>query len=129
MEWRTLLCPSCFRFLQIAVFSKKSYEGRLSSEYCCCSHNNSARELVIGCRAHFFTSIPYTSDQLSSTCRVTLHGGFNRQAACITQNNFRSFIFALFQFSLRFIVDKLFICHSVNNYFIHLIIFEICAIH
>lgn len=82
----TFLCPSCSRFLQIAVFSKKkSYEGEIELRILLLSHNNSAREHVVGRRTYFFTSIPYTSDQLSSTCCVTLYGGFNRQAACITK--------------------------------------------
>lgn len=94
---------------------KKSYEGRSSSEYCRFSHNNSARELVIGRKTHFFTSIHYTSDQLSSTCRVTLHGGFNRQAACIVQNKRALALLFSLHFDFRSFYRRQIICRSLNN--------------
>lgn len=111
-----LLCLSNIYFLQIAIFSEKSSEGRLSSEYCHVSHNNSTRELMAGRRAHFFTSIPYTSDRLSSTCRVTLHGGFHRQAACVTQRKMLYtflpfYLFHRFLPVIKFITGKLFITY------------------
>lgn len=48
----------------------------------------------------FFTSIPYTSDQLMSTFRGSLHGGFNRQLGCVAKN---ASLYALLTFSFIFI--------------------------
>lgn len=71
-------------------------------------------ELMVGRRTHFFTSIPYASDQLSSTCRVTLHGGFNRQAARVTRNSFTRALALLFLFLIDFYSDLI-----PANYFPH----------
>lgn len=96
----------------------KKIEGRSSLKYCRFSHNNSARELMIGRRTHFFTSIPYASDQLSSTCHVTLHGGFNCQAARVTRNSFTCALLFLFHwFLLRFNTGKLFSLSLTRNSF------------
>ena len=102
-----------FSFLTNSYIFKKSYEGRSSLKYCRFSHNNSARELVAGRRTYFFTSIPYTSDQFSSMHHVTLHGGFNHQAACITQNNIVCLLF-YFHLNYRFTVNKKIIYRSLN---------------
>lgn len=90
-------------------------------------------ELMVGRRTHFFTSIPYASDQLSSTCRVTLHGGFNRQAARVTRNSFTralALLFLFHRFLLRFNTGKLFPAFIKSKQFLHIHEYarEICTV-